>query len=82
MTKDKKKANSLEESEELIKERLNSLRELIKKVDRKSKTEERNIEVSERNIERLNLLAESTRVSIEKGKRLETNRRLQAVCTR
>ena len=70
LEKDKKKANSLEESEELIKERLNSLRELIKKVDRKSKTEERNIEVSERNIERLNLLAESTRVSIEKGKSL------------
>ena len=70
LKKDKIEANSIEESEKVIQNRLNSLKEIIKKVEAKAKTEEKHIKVSEGNIQRLSLIAEDAKAKIEKERGL------------
>ena len=70
LKKDKEKADSIEKSEKIINDRLGSLRELIKKIDSKVKTEEESVKVSESNIQKLILLADSAKARVEKEKGL------------
>tara|TARA_Y100000310_G_scaffold255534_1_gene263032 strand:- start:25249 stop:26391 length:1143 start_codon:yes stop_codon:yes gene_type:complete len=67
---DKIEAKSLEESEKLINEKLNGLREIIKQVGVKANTEEESIKNSEEHIKKLELLAKATQARVEKEKEL------------
>jgi chromosome segregation ATPase len=70
LKRDKVEANSLEESEKFIKDKVDSLREIIKKVEARAETEEEGIKVSEKNIQRLMLMAENAKTRIEKERGL------------
>lgn len=61
---------SLEESEKIINDKLNSLAEAIKKVEARAKIEDASIKGSGKNIEKLMQIAEITRVKVEKEKNL------------
>ena len=70
LKKDGEEADSIEKSEKIINDRLNSLREFIKKIESKVKTEEESVRVSEGNIQKLMLIAENAKLRVEKEKSL------------
>ena len=70
LNKDKLAATSIEESEALIKKRLESLNDLIKIVENKVKTEEENVKISENSIQKLITMADNLRAKVEKEKGL------------
>ncbi len=68
LKKDKEQANSIEKSEKMIIDRLNSLREFIKRIESRVQTEEGNVKISESNIQKLILMAQNTKLRVEKEK--------------
>jgi len=68
LKKDKLAATSIEESEALIKKRLNSLNEIIQKVENKVETEEEHVKISENSIQKLVAMADNLRARVEKEK--------------
>jgi len=63
-------ARSIEESEQLVKERLNSLRSIIGKIENKIKSEVEGVKISESNIQKLSVMADGVMARIEKEKSL------------
>ena len=63
-------ARSIEESEQLVKERLNSLRSIIGKIENKIKSEVEGVKISESNIQKLSAMADDVMARIEKEKSL------------
>jgi len=70
LNKDKLAASSIEESERLIKERLDSLKEMIRIVENKVKTEEENVKISGSSIQKLITMADNLKAKVEKEKGL------------
>jgi len=70
LEKEKDEANSIEEGEKVIRNKLNSLRGLIAQIENKIKKEEDDVLISEKNIQRLSNMAETIKVRIEKEKGL------------
>lgn len=70
LKKDKDRASSIEQSEKMINDRLNSLRLIIKKVESKVTAEEESVKASESNIQKLILMAEDAKSRVEKEKEL------------
>ena len=70
LDKDKLAATSIEESEALIKKRLDSLKEMIRIVENKIKSEEENVKISENSIQKLITMADNLKVQVEKEKGL------------
>lgn len=66
LEKDKTEATSIEEAEELIKNRVASLRAMIKNVEDKARNEEESIKNVEEHIKNLELLAKKVEEKIEK----------------
>lgn len=64
----KREAFSLEESEKLIGSRLNSLKEIIKKVENRLQKEGQDVSLSEKNIQKISLLADNVKSKIENEK--------------
>jgi|TARA_B100001971_G_C18183646_1_gene534283 chromosome segregation ATPase len=70
LEKEKSDASSIEESEKVISDKLNSLKVLIAQVEVKVKAEEENVLVSERNIQSLSNMADTIKAKVEKEKSL------------
>lgn len=70
LKKDREEADSIEKGEKIINDRLNSLREFIKKIESKVETEEESVKISESNIQKLILMAENAKIRVEKEKSL------------
>jgi chromosome segregation ATPase len=70
LKKDREVADSIEKSEKMINDRLNSLKEFIKKVESKVETEKESVKVSGSNIQKLILMAENAKARVEKEKGL------------
>jgi hypothetical protein len=70
LKKDREQASSIEESEKIIDNKLNSLRAFIKKIESKVQTEEESVKASESNIQKLILMAEAAKIRVEKEKGL------------
>ncbi len=68
LEQDKNEASTIEQSEKLINNRLNSLKEIIQKIENRAKTEEERIKNSESNIQKLMLLAKTMQFNVEKEK--------------
>lgn len=65
---EKNEAHSLEESERIIKSRLNSLKVIIGQVEARVNQEEENVQISERHIQKLDIMAKTMRIRVEKEK--------------
>ncbi|MCH8003186.1 MAG: hypothetical protein IH934_01015 [Nanoarchaeota archaeon] len=70
LERDKVEANSIEESQKLIKDRLNSLKKIIEKVENRVTTEEESVKISENSIQKLVAMAENLKVRVEEEKGL------------
>jgi len=70
LERDKVEAYSIEESEKLIKDRLNSLKKIIEKVENRVTTEEESVKISENSIRKLIAITENLKVRVEKEKGL------------
>ena len=68
LEKDKGEARSIEESEKLIKEKLDGIRQIISSVEERAKLEEESIKSAENHIQELEILTKTTRQKIEKEK--------------
>jgi DNA repair exonuclease SbcCD ATPase subunit len=68
LQKEKEAARSIEQSEKIVRNRLNSLKGLISAVESKVKAEEESLGLSEKNIERLSEMAETMKARVEKEK--------------
>jgi hypothetical protein len=66
LEKDKVEANSLEESEKFIKEKLDNLKKVIERIDNRVKTEEESVNVSESNVQKLIVMADNLKARVEK----------------
>ena len=67
---DKLEANSLEESEKLVRQKLNDVRNLIQKIEGKAKIEEEGIRNVRGHIENMEILAKAAEAKIEKERSL------------
>ncbi len=67
---DKVEANSLEESEKLVRQKLNDVKSLIQKVEAKAKTEEEDIKNVRGNIQNMEILSKAAEAKIEKERSL------------
>jgi len=70
LEKEKSETRSLEESERFIRERLNNLKEFIKKIENKEHEEEEEIKQSEEKIQKLILMVKNIKSRVEKEKEL------------
>src|SRR3989338_4888138 len=70
LAKDREASKSIEESEELIKKKVASLKALIKQVEERANQKEENIKNSEQHIRNLELLAKKTEERLEKEKEI------------
>ncbi|MBI2651610.1 hypothetical protein HYX01_04010 [Candidatus Woesearchaeota archaeon] len=68
--REKVDAKSLEETEKLIKEKLESLKALISSVENRAKIEEEHAKASESRMERLSAIAKTLKIAVEKEKSL------------
>jgi len=67
---DKIEANSLEESEKLVRQKLDEVRELIQEVEAKTKTEEEDIKNVRSHIQNMEILAKAAEAKIEEERSL------------
>ena len=67
---DKIEANSLEESEKLVQQKLNDVRGLIQKIEAKAKTEEEDVKNVRGHIQDMEILAKAAEAKIEKERSL------------
>ena len=70
LERDRIEASSIEKSEKFIKEKLDSLKKIIERVESRVKTEEESVMVSENNIQKFISMTESLKARVEKEKGL------------
>ena len=70
LERDKVEANSLEESEKLVQQKLNDVKSLIQKIEAKAKTEEEDIQNVRGDIENMEILSKAAEAKIEKERSL------------
>ncbi|MAH33153.1 hypothetical protein CL615_02060 [archaeon] len=68
LNSEKNEVHSLEESEKIIKSRINKLKAIIEQVESRVKQEEENVQISESHIQKLDIMAKTMKIRVESEK--------------